>query len=63
LSPESPEMQSEMRGKRSRKLRPEAAAALMARYRKLALDELYERPVDSLDPNELAQMKAAFFRS
>jgi hypothetical protein len=35
---------------------------LIARRRREQLDELYVKPVESLDPEEIAQMKAAFFR-
>jgi hypothetical protein len=46
----------------SRRLRPEVAAALAARKRQAQLEELYQRPVQELDSEELAQMRAAFFR-
>ena len=49
--------------KRSRRLRPEAAAEILARHRRNRLDELYTKPVESLLPEEIAQMKEAFFRS
>jgi hypothetical protein len=45
-----------------RRLRPEVAAEVRARARQAKLDALYERPVQDLDRDELAKMKAAFFR-
>lgn len=48
--------------KPSRRLRPEVIAALADRRRQAVLEELYERPVQDLDPEELAHMRAAFFR-
>ena len=48
--------------KRARRLRPEAAAEILARHRRNRLDELYMKPVESLEPEEIAQMKEAFFR-
>lgn len=48
--------------KTARRLRPEALAALVARQREMQLQELYQRPVEELEPEELKRMKAAFFR-
>lgn len=48
--------------KPARRLRPEVAAALQARARQARLDALYEKPVQDLERDELAKMKAAFFR-
>lgn len=48
--------------KTSRRLRPEVAAALLERRRQAQLNELYQKPVEELDPEELARMRAAFFR-
>lgn len=45
-----------------RKLKPEVAATLAARRRDAELRSLYETPVEQLSPNDLAKMKAAFFR-
>lgn len=48
--------------KRSRRLRPEVAAALADRRRQAQLDELYQKSVQELDPDEIARMRAAFLR-
>ena len=48
--------------KRSRRIRPEAVAEILARHRRSRLDELYTKPVESLEPEEIAQMKEAFLR-
>ena len=48
--------------KTSRRLRPEVAAAFAARTRELRLQEFYQKPVDQLEPEELAIMRAAFFK-
>jgi hypothetical protein len=61
LSKQPTELDTEPRRKPSRRLRPDAAA-LIARLRREQLQELYVKPVDSLAPEELARMKAAFFR-
>jgi hypothetical protein len=45
-----------------RRLRPEIAAALAARRREAELAALYEKPVQELEREDLAQMRAAFFR-
>jgi hypothetical protein len=58
---DSPEEDTSGR-KPSRRLRPEALAALAARQREAQLQELYQRPVEELEPEELKRMKAAFFR-
>jgi hypothetical protein len=62
LSKQPPETDSEPRPKRTRRLRPDAAEVI-ARFRSERLNELYVKPVESLQPEELARMKAAFFRS
>lgn len=46
-----------------RRLRPEVAAQLATRRSSAQLEQLYERPVQELSPEEIARMKAAFFRS
>jgi hypothetical protein len=38
------------------------AAAMAARRRTADLQALYEKPVEDLDPEEIAQMRAAFLR-
>ena len=48
--------------KRSRQLKPEVAARLAERTRARGLDELYEKSVSELSPDELSMMKAAFLR-
>ena len=48
--------------KTSRRLRPEVAAAFAARNRELRLQEFYQKPVEQLEPEELAIMRAAFFK-
>jgi hypothetical protein len=47
--------------KRTRRLRPEAVAMIIARTRQDKIEELYTKPVESLEPEEIARMKAAFF--
>jgi hypothetical protein len=47
----------------SRRLRPEVVAALAARKRQTELDELYQKPVQDLESDELARMRRAFFKS
>ncbi|MDR0788560.1 MAG: hypothetical protein LBG44_11965 [Gemmatimonadota bacterium] len=61
MSKEPTELDSESPRKPSRRLRPDAAA-LLARLRDEQLQELYVKPVESLEPDEIARMKAAFFR-
>jgi hypothetical protein len=51
------------RARRPRRLRPEVAAELAARNRRAEMNVLYEKPVDELDPDELARMRREFFRS
>ena len=46
-----------------RRLRPEVVAQLATRRTASQLEELYQRPVEELSPEEIARMKAAFFRS
>ena len=48
--------------KAPRRLRPEVAAELAARKRQAQLDTLYDKPVQELEPDELAKMRRAFFR-
>lgn len=48
--------------KRTRKLKPEVAAKFAAFRTTERIKELYERPVEELSPEEIAQMRAAFFR-
>lgn len=62
LSKQPPEIDPEPRPKRTRRLKPDAAERI-ARFRGERLNELYVKPVESLQPEELARMKAAFFRS
>ena len=49
--------------RRGRQLRPEIAARMAERKRIRPLAELYEKSVAELSPEELSQMKAAFFRA
>lgn len=51
------------RARRPRRLRPEVAAEVAARNRRAEMDVLYDKPVDELDPEELARMRRDFFRS
>jgi hypothetical protein len=46
-----------------RRLKPEVAARLAARRRAESLEGLYERPPQELSPEEIAQLKVAFFQS
>lgn len=48
--------------KRTRRLKPEIAAKFAAVRTAERLQQLYDRPVAELSPEELAQMRAAFFR-
>lgn len=61
LSKQPPEIAPEPH-KRTRRLKPDAAERI-ARLRSERLNELYVKPVESLEPEEIARMKAAFFRS
>jgi hypothetical protein len=45
-----------------RRLKPEVAARLAARRRATSLEVLYERPAQELSPEEIAQLKIAFFQ-
>ena len=47
---------------RKRRLKPEVAAKMAAMKTAERLQSLYQRPVDDLSPEEIAQMRAAFFR-
>ena len=49
--------------KTQRRLKPEIAAKLAARRTKVRLENLYEKSVEELSPEEMALMRAAFFRS
>lgn len=46
-----------------RRLKPEVAAKFASFQRDEKIKQLYTRPVDELSPEELAKMRAAFFRS
>jgi hypothetical protein len=46
----------------ARRLRPEIAAELATRRQQSRLDDLYGKPVQDLEPDELARMRSAFFR-
>lgn len=48
--------------KPSRRLKPEVAARIQSRRREAPIQQLYQKPVDKLSPEELAAMRAAFFR-
>ena len=48
--------------KRTRRLKPEIAAKFAAVRTAERIQELYARPVEQLSPEELAQMRAAFFK-
>ena len=48
--------------KSSRRIKPEVLAQLTARKREQQLQQLYNRPVEELSPEEIALMRAAFFR-
>lgn len=47
---------------KARRLKPEVARKWAARRKEQELRNLYERPVEQLSPEEMARMKAAFFR-
>lgn len=46
-----------------RRLKPEIASRLAARRRAAAIQSLYDRPAHELTPEEIAQLKSAFFNS
>jgi hypothetical protein len=48
--------------RRTRKLRPEVASEMARRNRQTQLDTLYDKPVQELDPDDIARMRRAFFR-
>lgn len=46
----------------TRRLKPEVAARWAAQRRETELQSLYQTPLEKLSPEDLARMKAAFFR-
>ena len=48
--------------RRTRRLRPEVAEAWLAMKKAKQLQEYYGKPVDQLEPSELAVMRAAFLK-
>lgn len=48
--------------KPSRRLKPEVVAKLKTRRSEAPLQDLYQKPVTELSPQELAMMREAFFR-
>lgn len=48
--------------KPQRRLKPEAAARLVARRSEAPLEDLYRKPVKDLSPREIAIMRAAFLK-
>lgn len=46
----------------TRRLKPEVAAKWAAQRRESEIKNLYQTPVEKLSPDDLARMKAAFFR-
>ena len=48
--------------KPQRRLKPEVAARLVTRRAETPLEDLYQKPVKDLSPQELAVMRAAFFK-
>jgi hypothetical protein len=46
----------------SRRVKPEVAAKWAAQRRESEIENLYQTPVEKLSPDDLARMKAAFFR-
>ena len=48
--------------KPGRRLKPGVAAKLAAEMVGAEIRELYDRPVEELSPEEIAKMRAAFFR-
>ena len=46
----------------TRRLKPEVAAKWAAQRRESEIQNLYETPVEKLSPDDIARMKAAFFR-
>ena len=48
--------------KPTRRLKPGVAAKLAAEMAGAEIRKLYERPVEELAPEEIARMRAAFFR-
>lgn len=54
--------ENETEVKRSRRLKPGVAAKFIAAAEGEEIRELYSRPVEELSPEEIARMRAAFFR-
>lgn len=54
--------ESEVNAKRTRRLKPGVAAKFAAVVNGEEIRELYARPVQELSPEEIARMRAAFFR-
>jgi hypothetical protein len=46
----------------TRRLKPEVAAKWAAQRRESDIQNLYQTPVEKLSPDDIARMKAAFFR-
>lgn len=46
----------------TRRLKPEVAARWAAQRRESEIQNLYETPVEKLSPDDIARMKAAFFK-
>lgn len=46
----------------ARRLKPEVAARLAAQRRETEIQSLYQTPLEKLSPEDIARMKAAFFR-
>ena len=46
----------------TRRLKPEVAAKWAAQRKATEIESLYQTPVEKLSPDDLARMKAAFFR-
>ena len=54
--------QNESERKSSRRLKPGVAEKLVAQAIGAEIAALYDRPIEELSPEEIARMRAAFFR-
>lgn len=54
--------EDEVATKRARRLKPGVAAKFNAAAKGEEIRQLYSRPVEDLSPEEIARMRAAFFR-
>ena len=62
MAPVSQTAPIDSKSRPSRRLKPGVAAKMAAQTLGAEIRELYDRPVEDLSPEEIARMRAAFFR-